>query len=248
MGFMRVGNYSFRPALLLTLLAACIVATTAGLGFWQLQRAEQKQRLQHLYAEQSQLPPIPLTDQTVLDGQNLALRRVEATGQYDGARFLLLDNQTHRGMVGYRVLSLLRLSGARALLVDRGWIPQGRSRALLPPVETSSAPAQARGLLFKPSVSPLARAGMAGEGWPKVVQTVELDKLEALFGTQLHPYLLRLDPDAEQGFVRDPQENAWLRPTTHTAYAVQWFLLALVAVVVYVGLGIQRQPLIGDPP
>ncbi len=64
-----------------------------------------------------------------------AFARVRASGEYDAARQILLDNKVHAGQAGYDVVAPLRLAGSdRFVLVDRGWIAQGASRAQLPVV------------------------------------------------------------------------------------------------------------------
>jgi cytochrome oxidase assembly protein ShyY1 len=48
-----------------------------------------------------------------------------------------------------------------------------------------------------------------------------------------------MDPDVSGGFVREwPVVN--MQPAKHTSYALQWFGLTLVLVVVYILTGLQQ--------
>jgi surfeit locus 1 family protein len=57
----------------------------------------------------------------------------------------------------------------------------------------------------------------------------------------LLPYTIRLSQEALGGFVREwrPQFGAG-GPEKHRAYAIQWFSIALIFVVVYLAYGLRR--------
>ncbi len=59
-------------------------------------------------------------------------RQIAATGEYDARRQILIDNKVHDGRVGFDVVTPLHLADGRAVLVDRGWIAGGPTRARLP--------------------------------------------------------------------------------------------------------------------
>src|SRR5690606_21264936 len=121
----------FAPSLLGTLLALVGIVSVANLGVWQLNRAAEKRALlDQMSAGAASIRPLETASQDVPRYQT-----VTATGRYDAAHQILLDNMpSMRGMPGYRVLTPFELRGDGWILVDRGWLPMGRSRATLPNV------------------------------------------------------------------------------------------------------------------
>ena len=59
-------------------------------------------------------------------------RPVAATGEYLPQQQILIDNKVQAGRAGYHVVTPLKLSDGRVVLVDRGWIAQHASRSELP--------------------------------------------------------------------------------------------------------------------
>jgi surfeit locus 1 family protein len=76
--------------------------------------------------------------------------------------------------------------------------------------------------------------------WPKVVQQLQLDSLGQLLGVRLEPLILLLDKQDEFGFIRDWKPVYGATPDKHKAYAVQWFTLAVVLLMIYVGVNSKR--------
>jgi len=213
------------------------------LGLWQLDRAEQKRALIAHYEQRTADLPVRLVG-TQRDTVAMLNRRVAATGRYDSAHQILLDNQVYRGRPGYFALTPLRLSGSEMrVLVNRGWVPLGQSRAILPDLRVTEEVISLAGVVHQPSAPPLALddPGDAAPGWPKVVQRVDLEALGQRLNASLLPYTLRLAPDQDHGYVR-VWETQYSRtpPEKHQAYAVQWFGLALVLLILFVGLNTRR--------
>jgi surfeit locus 1 family protein len=89
----------------------------------------------------------------------------------------------------------------------------------------------------------LFRLGDAEEnnvGWPKVVQQLDLAQLEQVLETRLLSVILLLDKSDEHGFVREWQPVYGVTPDKHRAYAMQWFTLAVVLLLIYVGVNSKR--------
>jgi len=60
-------------------------------------------------------------------------QHIEAGGRYDEGRQILIDNMVNDGRAGYFVITPFALTGGGWLLVNRGWVPLGASRAVRPP-------------------------------------------------------------------------------------------------------------------
>src|SRR5262249_10885086 len=158
-------------------------------------------------------------------------------GQFDGARQVLLDNipaskdAAGFSKPGFRVLTPLLIEGQNIVLVDRGWIPLGRTRDELPDLSVAGEPRSLRG-----RIAELPRAGFRMQGgppkatWPRVLNFPTLDELRALYGATLLPRIVLLDPAEPDGYKRDWSSRYSIGefgPSKHVGYAVQWFGLAL---------------------
>ena len=244
---MRVGKFQFKPRFAPTVVAIMLLPILLGLGFWQLERAEQKRVFVEQF--QSRLADAPVRlDGNQRDGKALANRRVVVTGHYQPYHQVLLDNQIHRGRPGYHVLTPLAISGSETVvLVNRGWVPLGRTRAMLPDIRVPEADQSVQGQVYVPTGPPLklGDSGDVAPGWPKVVQRIDFPALGQRLDATVLPYTVRLAPDQEHGYVRDWRAQYGASPEKHQAYAAQWFTLALVLFVVYVALSTRH---VDSPP
>jgi len=219
-----------------------LLALLISLGFWQLDRAAQKRALLQAYDDRPTDAAIRVDEHFAL-GPDWRYRRAQIIGSYDHAHQFLLDNRVLQGRVGYHVLTPLRLAqGDAVVLVNRGWVAQGATRADLPPLP---APADAElsieGLIDFPSdkVFVLGEGEDRDPGWPKVLQQIRLDLHAQQLGVRLLPMVLLLDKDQPGGFVRE-WNPVVIGPERHVGYAVQWFALAAALVILYVWVNLKR--------
>lgn len=238
---MRVGPVEFSPGLWPSIATLLLLPGMIWLGIWQLERAAWKQGLVETHDASIHLAPVSLA--WMLDAEEVAeYRPVAASGHYDLEHQLLLDNKTYRGHAGYHVLTPLRLKDHEAVLVNRGWVPLGKSRAVLPELPGPEGEVLAEGIVKLPSekLFRLGSAEEAHEGWPQVIQQLELVQLEQRLGYRLLPVILLLDKADGHGFVRDWKPAYDVPPDKHRAYAMQWFTLALVLLLIYLGVNSKR--------
>jgi len=248
---MRLGSFSFAPPLAGTLVTLLVLPVLLGLGFWQLDRARQKEAIQAVFQAQSERPPAPLAS-VALDDPASHFRQVIAVGAYDGKHQILLDNQIQDGQPGYHVFTPLRTPDSpEAVLVNRGWVPLGRSREQLPDIALADAGVTLSGRLAQPA-NPAIRLGGAKSAmgtWPRVVQFLDYQALADELGYPLAPAVILLDPQAESGYRRDwrPQFGG-MGPEQHYGYAVQWFALAAALMVIYIAVNTHRSVSRADRP
>ena len=243
---MRIGSFDFRPGLVPTAAFLLLLPGLIALGFWQLDRAEQRQGLLDSFDAQRTAEPVDL-NRDRLDPDTMLFRPARAEGEFLTGRTLLLDNQTHRRTVGYHVLTPYRLAESdQAVLVDRGWVPAGDSRAELPDTAMQNPEISIEGHLDQGPPTGIRLGGIAdGEtGWPLRIQYIDYAELRDRIGTELLPVVLRLAPDSAEGFVREwrPEHPDGYGPERNRAYAVQWFGLAAALVVIYFAVNLRRRP------
>ena len=222
-------------------------------GFWQLHRAEEKREI---LAAQSALhanAPVAfanvvnsgdltgINSSTEHDDSSLAQRylRVTARGEVHPQQIFLIDNRVHGGRPGYEVLVPVKVAmdGGESfwLMVNRGWLAGGLDRSQLPSIPPLAENTTFSGYLYQPFGKHLV---LADDVWtegvsPLVIQHFDHDKLERYLGDKVYPYSLRLDGSPDSALKTD-----WIivnvQPEKHTAYAVQWFAMALALVILTV--------------
>lgn len=237
-----VGNWRFRPGRVPTLSVILLCPLLALLGFWQLDRAEQKRQLQDAFDSGAQT--VVLEAASV--GESMAelprYQRVVMEGHYESERQFLLDNMTHGGVAGYQVLTPFAPEGGDTrVLVDRGWIPKAFGTSLLPDVDVEENRRQVSGRITRlprPGLE-LAAGAPALPEWPRVVQFPVMDELAESLGAPLAVRMVWLDAAEADGFVRDWQPVEF-GPERHLAYAVQWFAMSATVMIIYVALNLKR--------
>ncbi len=205
---------------------------TLGLGVWQLHRAEEKQLILEQQATLGQLTA--LHNDELLDAESLHLRRFDLRVEFDAQRWFLLDNRVRDGRPGYEVLNLARLVGNDVwLLVNRGWTPADLDRTRLPAIAVPVGTTRIQGVFYAPSEREFQLGTQTWTGrWPERVQYADLaviqQRLEA--DERLVAAQLRLAAEDPAALVADWQVVNQ-PPQRHTAYAVQWFAMALALVI-----------------
>jgi surfeit locus 1 family protein len=224
------------------------MALFARLGFWQLDRADQKQELLAQY-EAGQRTQVAITSE---NADSLSrYQRVSVGGRYDPAHQILLDNMpSHAGRPGFRVLTPMQTS-AGWLLVDRGWLPLGATRAELPNVSVSDAERNITGTLDSLPIAglKLESAPIAADApWPRVLSFPTQVDLEQQLGHKLIPGVLLLDPSHPDGYERIWEAHLGFKPERHIGYAVQWFALAAAAAIIFVLMGFRTKKATDERP
>jgi surfeit locus 1 family protein len=236
----KIGSRIFAPRLFMTLLTIVLIALLISLGRWQLRRAEEKRVLFDSFAAG--------TDATrLIDLATPPLRRyqhIEASGHYDQARQVLIDNMVDTGGAGYFVITPFALTGGGWLLVNRGWVPLGASRAERPAIPVAGDARRLRGRadnMPSPGIQMGIKAVLAPP-YPVVASFPSRAEIARLLGESSWTSaadLVLLDPGEPDGYVRHWSAPGF-PPMRHIAYAVQWFALALTLAVIYVVTNLRR--------
>jgi surfeit locus 1 family protein len=231
----RVGNRRFAPSLLVTAAAALGMATFVHLGLWQLDRAEQKRAIQAQFTAGQELTQLTAENAGSLN----RYQRIRLQGRYQPQRQVLLDNMpSQHGQPGYRVLTPLRLQDDSTwILIDRGWVPMGRTRQALPDVAVNDDFRTVTGRLDE-----LPQPGMRltdqvmptnGSAWPRVLNFPRHEDIERDLQHPVQQRIVRLDPGEPDGYQRAWNPTAQVGPARHIAYSVQWFALAGALLIAY---------------
>lgn len=215
-------------------LVVIVVLVCVRLGFWQLQRAEQKQQQlsaieniqQHGVMSWAELQQLPKE-------WNKTGVLVSLSGHLDTDNYWLLDNQIYNGQVGYDLLALLKLADeSRLLLVNLGWIKAGRSRDILPRVTIPSGKFTLTAQIKEDNLSGFTLANRNTQSdLIKRIQIIDLQVLSSQSGLPLVNYMAYRQGQADE-IAAPHYEAVVMSPEKHYAYSVQWFLIAIACVVV----------------
>jgi surfeit locus 1 family protein len=231
---MKLGSRIFAPRPLTSALTLAVLAVLLSLGSWQMRRADQKRALFEAFDRGADATRLIERETSPLP----RYQHVEARGRYDGARQVLIDNMTDAaGRAGYFVVTPFALTGGGWLLVNRGWVPLGVSRASLPAVPVAGDERTIRGRadhLPVPGIH-MGRPADLRPPYPVVANFPTRDEIarlvqEAAWSNAADVVLL--DADQPDGYVRVWQAPGF-PPLRHIAYAVQWFGLAAALAVIY---------------
>ncbi|MEW6118552.1 MAG: SURF1 family protein [Pseudomonadota bacterium] len=234
---LRVGRWRFAPGLWPTLAAAFFFALTLWLGNWQSGRAEDKRTLQARYDAAMLEAPIHVGP-VALEPDSVLHRRIEARGRFDDAHTILLDNRVHAGRAGYHVLTPLVLDrGGMAILVNRGWVGAGPSRAVPPVPRIPPGEVDVEGMAASPQTRYIELGDAAPQG--RVWQNLDMARYARTTHLTLQPVLLMQTSEQPDGLVRD-----WPRPDAgvamHVSYAFQWYSLATTLAVLWLVTNVRR--------
>ncbi|HFD12797.1 MAG TPA: SURF1 family protein [Crenotrichaceae bacterium] len=214
-----------------TILIAASLCLLVGLGFWQLQRAEQKQVLIAQQLRQFSQGEVELNpDQD--DLHKVKYQHVFLQGRFDCDHQILLDNKLDKGRPGFHVITGFRPATAtRSILVNRGWIAMDVNRTPVKdyldcPQEMLQVKGVATGfpeLGYHFSGSTDAQT----DGWPIVLLELDAEKVSTALAYQVVNYILLMDQSMPGGFIRNWSFTPNISAQKHVAYAVQWFGLAI---------------------
>ena len=223
----------------LAVVAAAIagVALTTRLGFWQLDRAQQKIALQASLAARAREPALDAASlaRTAAAADAQRHRAVVLRGRWLADRTVFLDNRQMDGKVGFQVVTPLALDpGPAVVLVQRGWAPRSfTARDTLPGVVSAAGIVSVAGTVA-PAPSRLFEFEGAASG--PIRQNLDIASFARETGLALLP--LSVVQGESQGATADGLVRHWPEPAAdvqkHHGYAVQWFALAAGIAFLYV--------------
>lgn len=228
----------FRPRLWLTVFVLAALAILLALGTWQLHRLDWKtQLIAEREAALAEAPvPLPPEDATL---ESLEYRRVVATGRFLHERELYLTGRVHNGQAGLHVLTPLDLAGGGVIMVDRGWIPPQLREPASRPEGQRAGEVRVTGIL---RTQP-GRGAFTPENDPgrNIWFAYDVEEMAEHIGLSLRPAVIVADDTANPGGLPIGTPPAVGLRNPHLQYALTWYALAVVLVVIYV-LWHRRQP------
>ncbi len=225
-----------------TLLVIAGVAVLIRLGFWQLDRLDQRRAFNAYVAERWNEAPFDVNHHDIpADLHELEYRRVEVEGHWDYTNQIVLTNQTREdGAPGVTVVTPLVMDAPsghpRAILVARGWVPIN----LAAPehwaeyAEPEGAPVV--GLIQESQKLPNGAVPTPPPAPQVEWYTLGIDAIQPQMPYPLLPVFILQLPEADRAYTALPYrtEPLALDEGSHFSYAIQWFMFAMILGVGYV--------------
>jgi len=212
---------------------ASFILLMLNLGFWQLNRLDDKKEFNTVLREHTS-SPIRTLDKAVPTTWNTTTSewiRVSITGTYDSSKAVTIVNRSQDGTAGYNSAVPFTSLSNRTILVNRGFIPlviptppvptgkielvgylrASQSRSALGPIDST----EAGNTEFQRFDIPLISSNVGGNLEPMFLQLIQ----ESPASNSPWPAIVQLPP---------------LDEGTHFSYALQWFFFCLVAFTAWV--------------
>jgi len=225
-------RYRFKPKLLPTLLLLILLAFFITLAVWQLHRYRYKKELLQQFQDAASAQPIGLSQ--INKFQDIRFRHIRVRGHYINKKSMLIQHRRYQEQPGFDVLTPFEVEGSqKILLVNRGWVPMQSNRqspalqsiyGIQTIVGTIKTVSHRSFILGKNILNP--------SKWPLIMQKINISEISKLTQYKLYPFILRLDANQANGFVRD-WKVVTTKPERHLGYALQWFGLGFVLIIVY---------------
>lgn len=210
-----------------------LVALMVNLGFWQLDRLQQKQDFNVLVTTRSERPVQELA-RVLPEIENGAAEwlRVSVRGTYDPARAVRVVNRSQNGTAGYNEVVPLRTEAFGWVIVNRGFVPlSGAVPAPVPEGDVGVVgwlrASQKRGTLGAvDSTDPSNRD----------FQRFDIPLMAKQLGGDVLPVYLQLFEESPATIESWPAPVPFpeLDEGPHRSYAFQWFFFSTVAFVAWV--------------
>jgi len=237
---LNIGPVVFSPGIVPTIATLFILYIMFTLGQWQHEKGEYISNLQHKINERKYLPPVSMQE-LPHDIDDRVFLPVMVSGTFDAEHHFYFDNRIVNGVAGYDIFTPFRMDDGHAVLVNRGWLRQGRTRQDLPEFDTDTSTVSFKALFDKPpSKDFLLAENVHGDlAWPMVLQYVDTQEISNMLGYELMPMVLRLDKDADHGFYREIPVLK-LDSAKNTGYAFQWFAMSAALLVIYIAVNTKK--------
>lgn len=224
------------PTALAALVVLAALVALVSLGNWQVRRLHWKEGLLAKIAARMHAPAVPLAEveKTYRQGKDIEYRHVRLHGTFDNTKerhFLA----TFEGASGFFVYTPLKTDGGEIVFVNRGFVPYDRKARETRPESLAKGPRTVTGLARAAPAEKPSSMVPDNDVAKNIFYWKDLKTMAAstgLAGAKLVPFFI--DADRKPGSRTLPVGGVTVvnLPNDHLQYAVTWYGLALVLLVV----------------
>lgn len=237
-------KYRFNFTIPLTLAFLVTFSVLIRLGFWQLDRADQKKEINQDYKLRQSKDVVNLNIHNGIDNPDSVLwRKVSLKGSFYKEKNLIIDNQIYRSKAGFNILTPFKIEGTgKTILVNRGWHINLINREQVPLINDVTEVKDIFGYAIKITVPGIDLGG----GNIEIInsslarfQKINLDEINDFYQADFLPYMIYLNPLLDNEYISnfklpvpDSEKNY--------GYAFQWFAFAFTLLIIFIRIGITR--------
>lgn len=234
-------NFTLIPTTAFIVAFICFIQ----LGFWQLERASEKNNINSNYTLRQDDALINLNNTNSINNKEALLwRRAEVNGSFLNKKNIILDNQIFNQIAGFNILTPFLIKDSNyVVLINRGWHPNLASRDLIPDIQNLEGIKALKGHIAKFPSSGISLGQDNIETLNASVfrmQRLDFDKLKYFLTFNLLPYMIYIDPLIDKG-----NYNTFKLPAPDSeknyGYAFQWFAFAFTLLIIFIKIGIRRK-------
>ena len=222
-----------------SILIAATFAFLVSLGFWQLERADDKRSIEASIKQANTGSVEFIRKEEGL--QSKEYYEVRLQGKYLSDKQFIYDNQIVDQVSGYYVLTPYALEGqSKAILINRGFIPWNGRRDKLADIVIGQETREIKVQISKPIKRMELKLSEVGIQFPVLIQSIDLQDMADRAKVDFSSVIGLLDASASNGFIRkwEPYTGSIEK---HIGYAVQWFLMALVLAIIGIRIAIKQR-------
>ncbi len=226
-------DFYFQPRWIPGLAAAAGVGLFVHMGLWQADKGQRRQAEIAQFKARAQQGPYRV-GAAQLDPEQMQDAPVSVRGVYEGEKQFFIDNRQENGKPGVHVIAPLLIEGTTTrVLVNRGWVGWGASRAVLPKVAVPSGVVEVSGVASQPSIKKFLLMPDHEEALPQLWSRLDVQRFAKRYAVTVQAFVILQNPaDAQDALVRHwppPQD----RVAVHQSYSLQWFGMAIALVVFF---------------
>ncbi len=217
------------PAPVLLAILVAVTALLISLGIWQLQRNDWKNDLVEERNARIDAAPLTFEDASTRDPESIDYYRLADRGDWDHDRSFILANRARFQTKGEELVTpLLIAPDGPAVLVNRGWYPDGQRDEVRS--DLAQRPGTLEGLIS-------IHTGSARQTGAGTWTAIDPEAMAAGLPYDLLPWIViegdqvesTANPDGELPVQR---YTAFANTTPHMEYALTWFGLAAALLAV----------------
>lgn len=220
---------SFKSKILI--FAIIFVPITISLGFWQLDRAQEKKEIIANYDKLLTSEPVSLNTKSIYKNWQPAT----TMGRFKDI-VIFEDNAILSGRAGFKIYHLFENGDGSYMFVHRGFIERNMIKNNLPLIDTPKGKQSLKGsVLIKQDNSFVQDIE---ESDARIIQEFNIERLINKFpilkDRYLHPFLFNLDIRDKNKFLAI-EKPVNMAASKHIGYAIQWFglCIALIILTIY---------------
>ena len=224
-----------------SLFVFAAMGVLARLGIWQLDRLEARRVFNNRVIEQQ------FASEFKLDGTTLALnlndmeyRQISVSGIYLPDDEIILRNQVFEGRVGYQLFTPLLIEASqKAVLVQRGWIPEELAVRAARNIFIVDGPVNVKGIIRRAETDfgvvlipdpTLSSTEIRLDAW----NNLDLERINEQTDIPLLDIYIQMFPSDDISSPPFPVKlNIDLSEGSHLGYAGQWFIFSILLGIGY---------------